>query len=83
MDKWTAVVIPKKDEKREIQGWPKLHLLGEAFGKWGEEGEAETAGEKSDREQWKEQESFKSYDHSQGRKALKPLSNAKPKQCFT
>lgn len=48
---WTSVVIPDKDEKREIQGWPKLHLLGEACGRWGEE-EKQRKWKGENREQW-------------------------------
>lgn len=79
------MVIPNKDEKRGIQGWPKLHLLEEAFWRWGEEGEAETAGEKQNNERSRNHlnHSRASLDQRQSRKALKPLGNVKPKQGFT
>lgn len=79
------MVMPNKNEKRESQGWPKLYLLGEAFGRWGEEGEAETAGEKQRTmqgvESFKPRQSFLRLRPSQ--KSSEALNNAKPKQCFT
>lgn len=81
------MVIPNQDEKREIQGWPKLHLLGEDSGRWGEEGEAETAGENqtesNERSRNRSNHSRASLDQRKTRKPLKPLGNVKPKQCFT
>lgn len=79
------MVMPNKNEKRESQEWPKLYLLGEAFGRWGEEEQAETAGEKQRTmqgvESFKPRQSFLRLRPSQ--KSSEALNNAKPKQCFT